>query len=249
MPPRTRQQGVAPVAPFPLSPPVVRSAIDIAERVLPQVMPQSMRKIIQSKHNIRQTPTAENAEATYKLVAGLWRDIMVTTESMHTQSAMVAGYSECGDWIKDHLQPFADVIASSFARCRLSEFPQKWNNEGGPTNLNSPSTRLISSVVRQMYPLLTQQQQEAKLVEIHGLMSIYADRCQRFHKAVRGLTSQQFWDFLTQTEQKAISGAFKFADANQNLYVVRAVHDDKNYYYEWRNQILIYRIDGTIIRP
>ena len=249
MAPLTRSHGLAPAAGIPLNPPIVQSTVKVAERVVSILIPERTTKLRKLKEGILGDSTVEKAAHAYKQLASLWRDTLIEAEKLKIESVQVAGYAECGHYIKDRLQPFADVVAASFGGCRLSDFPERWDAAGGPTNMMSRHTREVRRVMLQVYPLLPQEQHQMKLAEIHSLMSVYSDRCRRFHHSVRNLNAQEFWGFLRHTEEMVLQGDYSFPDPNQNLHLLRAIQDDKSHYYVWRNHILYYRETGQIILP
>lgn len=247
MAPLTRSHGLAPVASIPLNPPIVQSAIKVAERVVPILIPKGATKLTKLKEGVIEDSTVEKAQYAYKQMASLWRDTLIEAELPKIESVQVAGYAECGDYIKDRLQPFADKVAASFRGCRLSDFPARWDAAGGATNMMSRHSTEVRRVMLQVYPLLPQQDHQTKLAEIYSLMSVYADRCRRFHHSVRHLSAQEFWHFLCRTEESVLQREYHFPNPDQNLHLLRAIQDDKDHYYVWSNHILYYRTTGEII--
>ena len=247
MAPLTRSHGLAPVGSIPLNPPIVQSALKVAERVVPMLIPQRGPRLTKLKEGVSEDSTVEKAEYVYKQMASLWRDTLIEAELLKIESVQVAGYAECGDYIKERLQPFADKIAACLRGCRLSDFPARWDAAGGPTNMMSRHSTEVRQVLLQVYPLLPQQDLQAKLAEIHSLMSVYADRCRRFHNIVRHLSAQEFWHFLCRTEDRVLQREYHFPDPHQNLHLLRAIQHDKDQYYMWSNQNLYYRNTGEKI--
>lgn len=249
MAPVTRSGGAAaPIVGIKLDPPFITRVLENASETLPNIIPGSEQRIKKMKGVVSQQSTVDNTKTAYRLMAGLWNDTLAEARRLDSDSRLINGYLQCGDWVHDHIQPYMDVVCLRWPRVKNVEaWLQQWRCNGGLINGASTETILIRDTVRRVNPLMTPAQQGIELVNIYNLMTIYEDRCRMCHKNVASMNEQTYYNFLKDTEKKVFSEYYRFRSSQDKLYVLRALQSDKDLHYKWdeNGNLQYFRSNGT----
>lgn len=54
-------------------------------------------------------------------MAGLWNDTLTEARRLDSESRLLNGYLQCGDWMHDYIQPYMDVVFCGPAPKALSQ--------------------------------------------------------------------------------------------------------------------------------
>lgn len=249
MAPVTRSGGApTPIVGIKLNPPIIKRALENANETLPHIVAGSGRRIQQLQHIISQESTVHNTQTAYRLLAGLFNDTVTAARTLDSESRLLQGYLQCGDWIHDYVQPYMDAVCQVYPRVKTVEaFLRQWNSQGGLTNGASAESIIIQNTIRNVNPLMTPAQHGNELMTVYNLMNIYQDRCRTVHRNVSHMTEQRFYTFLKETEEKVLNAYYRFRNDQERLCVLRAVQADKNRYYKWdgNGRLEYFRSNGS----
>lgn len=93
----------------------------------------------------------DNTQTVYRLMDGLWSHTLIEARRLGSESWLLNGYLQYGDWMHDCIQPYMDAICSRWPRARdVEAWLRQSQGNSGVINGASTETVLIRDTIRRV---------------------------------------------------------------------------------------------------